>query len=118
MFDSFPVEIYNFSEDTFKKVKMQINSFFESNKVKNIEMQAQNSRVDSTFGKFEDEDLELEIMDHEKVDMLVDQMIEPLDIIWLNIGGGRGLFICRRILLSLLTFFILIFISTPAVIFI
>ncbi len=117
MFDSIPVEINNFSEDTFKKVKMQINSFFDSNKVTNIEMQAQ-SRVDSTFGKFEDEDLELEIMDHENVDMLVDQMIEPLDIIWLNIGGGRGLFICRRILLSLSTFFILIFLSTPAVIFI
>ena len=92
---------------------MQFNTLFEMTKV-----QANTSgraRSNSTFGRFEDEDLELEIMDHDKVDLLVDQMIEPLDIIWSNIGGGRGLFICRRIMLNLLAIFILLFLSTPTV---
>ena len=113
----FSILNYYLSEDSFKKIKIQLNSFFDSNRIRTPTYQISADRRNSTFGRFEDEDLELEIMDHENVDLLVDQMIEPLDIIWSNIGGGRGLFICRRIFLSLLGIFILLFLSTPAVLF-
>ena len=39
---------------------------------------------------------------------------DPIDIMWKNIGGSdRGLFIFRRIILHVLTIFIILFISTP-----
>lgn len=95
---------------------MQLSTFLETKVVQStLNSERGIKRSNSTFGRFEDEDLELEIMDHEKVDLLVDQMIEPLDIIWSNIGGDRGLFISRRIMLSIMAIFILMFLSTPTV---
>ena len=95
---------------------MQFSSMFDKKIIKNDMLSIRGiQRSNSTFGRFEDEDLELEIMDHEKIDLLVDQMIEPIDIVWSNIGGDRGLFICRRILLSILGIFIILFLSTPTV---
>ena len=39
---------------------------------------------------------------------------DPIDIMWKNIGGSsRGLFLFRRIILHLLTIFVILFISTP-----
>ena len=94
---------------------MQLTSFFEPKIKTPTNTKVGAKRSNSTFGRFEDEDLELEIMDHEKVDILVDQMIEPLDIIWSNIGGDRGLFIFRMIMLTITGIFILLFLSTPTV---
>ena len=68
----------------------------------------------TTFGKFYEEDLNSEFMDNDKIDILVDHMIEPNDVIWTNVGGDSGLFICRRILLNICAVFILLF-TTPTV---
>lgn len=38
---------------------------------------------------------------------------EPIDIIWSNIGGTRGVFIFRRLFLHLICFVVVLFISTP-----
>ncbi len=72
----------------------------------------------STFGKFYDEDLHLDVMDHDKINILVDHMIEPNDVIWTNVGGDSGLFIFRRIMLNIANILILVFLTTPTVSFI
>jgi hypothetical protein len=46
-----------------------------------------------------------------KVNILVDQMIEPFDIIWLNVGGERGIYVIRQVLCNILIIIILIFIT-------
>lgn len=53
----------------------------------------------------------------ENVNIQVDQMIEPSDIIWKNIGGDRGVNYLRQIMCSVLMFLILIFATTPTVLF-
>jgi len=69
----------------------------------------------STFGKFYDEDFHLDVMDHDKINILVDHMIEPNDVIWTNVGGDSGLFIFRRIMLNIANILILVFLTTPTV---
>jgi hypothetical protein len=70
----------------------------------------------STFGKFYDEDLQSDIMDHDRIDVLVDHMIEPNDVIWTNVGGDSGLYVFRRLLLNIAAVLILVFLTTPTVI--
>lgn len=70
----------------------------------------------STFGRFYDEDLHADMMDNDRIEILVDHMIESNDVIWTNVGGDSGLFIFRRILLNIGTVLILIFLTTPTVI--
>lgn len=102
-----------FEEMTYRKIAIQINSILESlgKKVKRKKTNA------STFQQFHDDDLESAMMDPEKLDILVDQMIEPVDIVWTNIGGGRGIHLIRKIICFLVIFIILIFLTTPTVIF-
>ena len=69
----------------------------------------------STFGRFYDEDLHSEMVDHDHIDILVDHMIEPSDVIWTNVCGDSGLYIFRRILLNICTVLILVFLTTPTV---
>jgi hypothetical protein len=38
---------------------------------------------------------------------------EPIDIMWKNMGGTRGVFIFRRIFIYMLGLVVIIFISTP-----
>ncbi len=101
-----------FEEMTYKKIALQINSLWES-----ISRGGRRrSKTDaSTFQQFHDEDLEAAIMDPQKLEILVDQMIEPVDIVWTNIGGGRGIYVCRKIICSLVILVILIFLTTPTV---
>ena len=68
------------------------------------------------YGNFEDnyileENSEQEIK--ENMNILVDQLIEPIDIIWVNIGEDKGVYILRRIFLNLLLFAVLLFFTTP-----
>ena len=49
----------------------------------------------------------------QNMNILVDQLIEPIDIIWVNIGGDKGLYVFRRVFLNLLLLFLLIFFTTP-----
>ena len=41
---------------------------------------------------------------------------EPIDIMWKNMGGTRGVFIFRRLFLYLMGVIIIVFISTPTAI--
>jgi hypothetical protein len=75
------------------------------------------SRTISTFIKFEDlDDSELKVKYQEAV-LEVRKSTEPNDILWKNMKGERGHFICRRMLLFIMGFAILMFVSTPIVIF-
>lgn len=49
--------------------------------------------------------------------LIMNKASEPIDILWKNMGGTRGLFLFRRIFLYLLGFIIIIFISTPTAMF-
>ena len=45
--------------------------------------------------------------------IVIDQASEPIDIIWKNMGGTRGMFLFRRLSLNRLAIFVLVFITTP-----
>ena len=82
-------------------------------------------KANSTFQKF-NEDYNIGSLDDnyfieenneyeikQNMNILVDQIIEPIDIVWVNIGGDRGLYVFRRIFLNLLLLLLLIFFTTP-----
>ena len=60
---------------------------------------------------FMEENNEYEIK--QNMNILVDQIIEPIDIVWVNIGGDKGLLVFSRIFLNLLLLLLLIFFTTP-----
>lgn len=103
----------NYKESPWKEFIVRVKSCFKPKKTyANIDR-----KQTSTFQKFKDEyeeDSDDVKLRNTNVDILVDQLIEPCDIIWENVGGDRGLFICRRIFLNLLMLLILIFFTTPA----
>ena len=47
------------------------------------------------------------------MNLMVDQIIEPNDIIWANIGIERSSYVFRKILLNLITLVLLVFFTTP-----
>jgi hypothetical protein len=47
---------------------------------------------------------------------MVNLASEPIDLLWKNMGGTRGLYIFRRMFLYLLGLIIILFISTPTAI--
>ena len=51
----------------------------------------------------------------ENIKILVDQMMEPYDIIWTNVGGNRGIYIFRQIFIYIMAILMLIFLTTPTV---
>ena len=82
------------------------------------------SRTTSTFGKYIEMDIEAErqINTGEYSDMVkivIERANEAMDINWRNItdDGSRGFYICRRLFLNLCAILILVFLSTPTVIF-
>lgn len=71
----------------------------------------------STFTKMDElNEMELEATYKDSI-LVMQKVTEPSDIIWKNMRGVRGLFIGRRILLLIMGFLIVFFISSPAVIF-
>ena len=98
-----------FREDTIKNFRLKLKEIKDSRTINN----------NNSFKAFRDEDLiaEQNELQLNSVDILVDQMIEPSDIIWTNIGGDRGLNLYRRITCTLLLFLIMIFMTTPTVLF-
>lgn len=101
-----------FREDAIKNLRIQIKDM-KDNREKAV--------GDSRFVAFKDEDPHKSDRNNEykidSVNILVDQMIEPSDIIWTNIGGDRGINIYRRILCTVILIMILIFMTTPTVIY-
>ena len=49
--------------------------------------------------------------------MIARNAAEPADILWKNMRGKRGLFLVRRLALFILGILIIIFVSSPAVLF-
>lgn len=105
--------LQEFREDAFRKLKIKIKEMKE-NQARSLHI-----HKGSTFNAFKDEELITEENNLEEeisnVDILVDQMIEPMDIIWTNVGGGRGINIYRIIAFNILLFLVLIFLTTPTV---
>lgn len=101
-----------FEENTWDSFVLKLKNIWKGVKQKRIF----EKKPSSTFGKFKDEDdIEMQMVNIEKVNILVDQMIEPFDIVWGNVGGDRGLNIFRRLLCNILIFCVLVFLTTPMV---
>lgn len=45
------------------------------------------------------------------------QASEPLDIIWVNMGGTRGLYLLRIVFFNLIVLGVVLFLSTPAAVY-
>ena len=71
------------------------------------------------FVKFEDDEEQQSNNEYElrKITLLMSIAKNPVDIIWGNMGGTRGIYFVRRYLWNILGIFLIIFISTPVVIF-
>ena len=120
--------INEFKETPFSSFKVKLKSLLNSTKKK-----FKNDGRE-TFQKFNEEyddaiddniinnnnDIEKNINNENKitnksknVNILVDQLIDPSDIIWKNLDGDKGLYFFRRIILNLILFLLLIFFTTP-----
>lgn len=116
--------LYIYEENFCKKLKLRLGNIWDW--IKSLFKLGQ-SRSFEKFDKFNDDILDLENpnsgslknkenFNSDKINILVDSMMEPYDIIWTNIGGNRGIYIFRQILIYLLAFFLLCFLTTPTVI--
>jgi len=47
--------------------------------------------------------------------LIMKPLSNPVDIFWANMGGGRGFFLLRRLIINIIGLLILVFLSTPAV---
>lgn len=74
------------------------------------------SRIQSTFIKFEDLDARSQVEIMEESVLIMNIASEPIDILWKNMGGTRGVYLFRRIFLYLLGLVIIVFVSTPTAI--
>ena len=118
-----------FKSSPFMRFKLRMKNLMNGMKEnilgsKNNELMS-GQKAKSTFQKFNEdynigslednyffeENNELEIK--ENMNILVDQIIEPIDIVWVNIGGDKGLYVLRRIFLNLSLLALLIFFTTP-----
>ena len=118
-----------FKSSPFMRFKLRMKNFMSGMK-ENILGQKNNELISgqkakSTFQKFNEdynigslednyffeENNEIEIK--QNMNILVDQIIEPIDIVWVNIGGDKGLYVFRRIFLNLSLLALLIFFTTP-----
>ena len=118
-----------FKNSPFMRFKLRMKNFMDGVKEnilgsKNNEL-ISGQKATSTFQKFNadynigsleenyffEENNEIEIK--QNMNILVDQLVEPIDIIWVNIGGDKGLYVFRRIFLNLLLLVLLIFFTTP-----
>ena len=109
--------INSFKESTWKKVKIKFTAVIDSIRHgRSIrEGVIMNQQVSAKFEQFQDEEYDNnnEIDNsNSKVNIIVDPLVEPFDIIWLNVGGDRGVNICRQIICNILIVFILLFLTT------
>jgi hypothetical protein len=70
------------------------------------------------FARFHDQD-EVHVSEYHKrgANLLMSSAKDPVDIIWANMGGTRGATFFKRYLWNILGFLLMIFVSTPAVVF-
>lgn len=71
-----------------------------------------------TFNKFEDEDMEIAQGYREKdLTLVMSEASDPVDIIWRNMGGTRGVYFFRNFIFNLIGLAVVLFLSTPAAIY-
>lgn len=118
-----------FQTSVWKRMKMWLKNLCmdvkKATKKREGEELVSGRKAKSTFLKFNEENEIGNLDDNQIVDILddsegsvsvnilADQIIEPIDIIWENIGSERGLFLIRRIFLNLLMLVIIVFFTTP-----
>lgn len=76
--------------------------------------------VRENFVRFHDNDNDESLMneyDRKGMTLFMCSAKDPIDIIWGNMGGTRGIYFFRRYLWNLLGLLLIIFVSTPVVIF-
>lgn len=49
--------------------------------------------------------------------LVMTQAGDPVDIIWRNLGGTRGVYIFRRVIFNIIGLSLVLFLSTPAAIY-
>lgn len=74
-------------------------------------------RARSTFFNRDDIEAEEVVERYKEVVLVVQKAQEPTDILWTNMSGARGLFLLRRIFLFLLGLCLILFVSSPTVLF-
>ena len=81
-------------------------------------LQQEDTRKKSTFSKFEDDDEDgfVEDLIGEGDQYIMEQAKEPMDIIWGNMSGTRGLYFWRRLGLLVVCIIVAMFLTTPTVI--
>ncbi len=75
------------------------------------------NRKISTFQRFQDEYDPESPESGNQTSLLMSQCFEPMDQNWANMSGTRGVYLFRRIWIFILTFLVLIFLTTPTSIF-
>ncbi len=71
-----------------------------------------------TFNQFEDEDLEIAQGYRDKdLTLIVSEAGDPVDIIWKNMGGTRGVYFFRQLIFNAIGLTIVLFLSTPTAIY-
>mmetsp|Transcript_11835 Transcript_11835/g.10457 ORF Transcript_11835/g.10457 Transcript_11835/m.10457 type:complete len:136 (-) Transcript_11835:21-428(-) len=74
--------------------------------------------VRETFVRFHDnEDTPPSEYDQRGTTLLMSSAKDPVDIIWTNMGNSRGATFLKRYLWNLIGFLLIMFVSTPAVVF-
>ncbi len=102
--------LFMFKEGFCKKLKLKVESLGETIKIMGRGGQSRsfnrlNEELENTSDRLHPENIKI----------LVDQMMEPYDIIWTNVGGDRGIYVCRQIIIYFLVILMLIFLTTPTV---
>jgi hypothetical protein len=88
-------------------------SIFKEKMSKGPELLLQRRRMTSTFQKFNDEEA-LDKLRNQTMKIIMTPITHYRDIFWANMGGTRGFFFFRRVVINLVAILILIFLTTPA----
>ena len=114
--------INEFKDTTFMSLKVKLKSLLNSTKKKfKNDGRETFQKFNEELDDFDDINNDIEknnnknhsLNKSKNVNILVDQLIDPSDIIWKNLDGDKGLYFFRRILLNLVLFLLLIFFTTP-----
>jgi len=102
--------LFMFKDGLCKKLKLKIETLGDS--IISIGRQSEMR----SFTRFNEEfESTSDRTNPENIKILVDQMMEPYDIIWTNVGGNRGIYIFRQIFIYIMAILMLIFLTTPTV---
>ena len=74
-------------------------------------------RSSSTFARFEDVSNHEILAKYENSILSMKKLTEPADILWRNMTGEQGHFLIRRLLLFVGGILIIVFVSSPTVLF-